>query len=287
MEIYYENTEGVRLNLLSETIAIQDIETLFNNEWDYSSATSMIFGGKVKKFYKGVQEKDVTISIVADNEREFTDLCKEIEETIFFDVQVKQPGRLFVNDTYLSCYIFSSQYEEYEDLFYITDRKFKLVTEYPNWVAERNYIVNRNVSLINAVAGLMVTGSGVLNSGTDPDGDLSEETVKAYVKNPLRVPCNFKAKINGPSEWPYLKIGENIYNIDEEIPEGSYIIIDSIKKTCIMYDSSGNAFNVFGYRNPNYYIFEKIQPGINNVEWNEKTAVEFTIYEERGEPLWS
>ena len=109
----------------------------------------------------------------------------------------------------------------------------------------------------------------------------------AYVSNPLRIPCDFKIKINGPSKWPFLKIGDNVYNIDEEIPEGSYLEIDAIKKTCILYDNSGNSRNVFGYRNPDYYIFEKIKPGINSVEWSDSTLLEFTIYEERGEPLWS
>lgn len=287
MEVYYVNSIGDKLDLLSDKIAIQDIDTLFNNEWSYSSATSMIFGGKVKKFYKGVQEKEFTMSLAADSEQEFTELCKEIEDILFYDVHVRKPGRLYVNDTYLLCYIYSSEYVDYEDLFYMTDRKFKLVTEYPNWIAERKYEINRSVSLINAVVGFMITGAGILNSNSDPEGDGDETTTKAYVKNPLRVPCNFKIKIHGPSEWPYLKVGENIYNIDEEIQEGSYIIIDSIKKTCIMYDSSGNERNVFGYRNPDYYIFEKILPGVNAVEWNESTELEFTIYEERGEPLWS
>lgn len=93
MEVYYVNSTGDRLNLLSDKMAIQDIDTLFNNEWSYSGATSMIFGGKVKKFYKGVQEKEFTISLVADNEQEFTELCKEIEDILFYDVHVKNHGR--------------------------------------------------------------------------------------------------------------------------------------------------------------------------------------------------
>lgn len=286
MDIYYINSAGNKLDLLSDKIAIQNIETLFDNEWSYQSATSILFGGKVKKFYKGVQEKELTVSIVADNEEDFTELSKEIEDVLFYDVHMMQPGRLYVNDTYLSCYFFSSVYEEYEDLFYITDRKFKIVTEYPKWIAERYYQINRSISMQNAVAGFMLTGSAVLNrsSAVDSKGDDKES---AYVSNPLRIPCNFKIKINGPSEWPFLKIGDNVYNIDEEIPEGSYLEIDAIKKTCILYDNSGNSRNVFGYRNPDYYIFEKIKPGINSVEWSDSTLLEFTIYEERGEPLWS
>lgn len=286
MDIYYINSAGNKLDLLSDKIAIQNIETLFDNEWSYQSATSILFGGKVKKFYKGVQEKELTVSIVADNEEDFTELSKEIEDVLFYDVHMMQPGRLYVNDTYLSCYFFSSVYEEYEDLFYITDRKFKIVTEYPKWIAERYYQINRSISMQNAVAGFMLTGSAVLNRSSAVDSK-EDDKESAYVSNPLRIPCNFKIKINGPSEWPFLKIGDNVYNIDEEIPEGSYLEIDAIKKTCILYDNSGNSRNVFGYRNPDYYIFEKIKPGINSVEWSDSTLLEFTIYEERGEPLWS
>lgn len=286
MKIYYINSAGKRLNFFSDKIAIQDIESLFGNEWSYSSVTSMIFGGKVKKLYKGVQEKEVTLSLVAKNEQEFTELCSEIEDILFYDVHVMQPGRLYVNDTYLTCYFYSSTYEEYEDLFYITDRKFKIVTEYPNWIAERTYKINRSISMQNSTVGFAIAGTAILNNTTDI-GMSEDEVEKAYVKNPLMIPCNFKIKINGPSEWPFLKIGENIYNIDEEITEGSYIEIDSIKKTCILHEQSGDTRNVFGYRNPDYYIFEKILPGVNKVEWSDKTELEFTIYEERGEPLWS
>lgn len=286
MDIYYVNSNGKKLDFLSDKIAIQNIDTLFNNDWSYSSAISMIFGGKVKKLYKGVQEKELTVSLVANSKEDFTQLCRNIEDILFFDVHKMQPGRLYVNDTYLSCYFVSSSYEEYEDLFYMTDRKFKIVTEYPNWIAERRYKIDRSISMLNAVTGYMLAGSAVLNHTAFMDDDEGGMDT-AYIKNPLMIPCNFKVRIHGPSEWPFLKIGENIYNIDEEIPEGSYLEIDSIKKTCILHDSFGNERNVFGYRNPDYYIFEKINPGINSVEWSDSTALEFTIYEERGEPLWS
>ena len=287
MDIYYINSAGDRLDLLSDKIAIQEPETLFKNTWEYSAATSMIFGGKVKKFYKSAQEKDFTISIVADNQEDFTELCKQIEDVVFYDLQVKSPGRLYVNETYLTCYIFESEYTEYEDLFYMTDKKFTLITEYPNWIVEHVYTVNKNVSLINAVAGLAVTGRALLNTGVDPDNDDSGETTKAFVRNTQKVPCNFRVKMNGPSEWPHLVVGDNTYNFDYEIPEGAYILVDSIKKTCTLHESDGSVTNVFGYRDPDYYIFEKIASGVNEIQWNERNVVEFTIYEERGEPLWS
>lgn len=287
MEIYYINSAGDKLNLLSDKIAIQRPESLFENKWGYSSATSMIFGGKVKKFYKGVQEKKITISVVADNQEDFTAICREIEDIIFYDVQVKKPGRLFVNETYIDCYFFEASYSDYEDLFYITDREFTIVTEYPNWISEHTYVINKNVSLINAVAGLAVTGKAILNTNTDPNNDDSGETTKSYVRNGQKFPCNFRIKMNGPSEWPHLVVGDNIYNFDYAIPDGSYILVDSIKKTCILYGIDGTEINVFGYRDPDYYIFQKIKSGVSEVEWNERNPVEFTIYEERGEPLWS
>lgn len=284
MEIYYINSNGVKLDFLSGKIAIQDIDTLFDNEWSYATATSMIFGGKVKKFYKACQEKEFTVSIFCDSEEEFTNLSKEIEDVLFYDTWMKTPGRLYVNDTYLSCFIYSSEYSDYEDLFFSADRKFKLVTEYPNWVAERGYLISRTFTGTTTTLGFCVVGLGVLNdSGTSSD----ESDIDSRIENPLSIPCNFRIKMHGASEWPYLKVGDNIYNVDVEIPEGGYLVVDSKERTCTLYDSDGNETNVFGYRNPDHYIFEKLPPGVSEVTWGDLTPVEFTVYEERGEPLWS
>lgn len=283
MQIYYENSKGERLDLLSDKIAIQDIETLFENMWEYASTNSMIFGGKIKKFYKGVQTKSITVSLACDSEEEFTELCKEIEDTFFYDVQTNKPGKLYVNSSYLSCYIFESSYTNYEDLFYMTDRSFTIVTEYPNWIEEMRKSITATISTSNAVAGLAVVGRAVAGVDNTP----TTESIEAYINNDQPMPCNYRMTLHGPVDLPMLTIGANIYNIDTYVDDDETLVIDSLEKTALQYDANGIPSNVFHLRDPQYQLFEKIQPGLQEVIYSGISPIDFILYKERGEPSWS
>lgn len=283
MHIFYENSKGERLDLLSENIAIQEIESLFDNVWEYASTNSMIFGGKIKKFYKGVQTKPFILSLACNSEKEFAELNRKIEDVFFYDVQMKTPGRLYVNKSYLSCYVYESSYTNYEDLFYMTDRKFSLVTEYANWVEETKKTISATISTSNAIAGLAVAGRAVVGVDNSP----TIESIEAYIDNSQPMPCNYRMTLHGPVDLPMLTIGENVYNIDTYVDEGEMLIIDSKEKTAYQYSAGGVPKNVFHLRDPEYQLFEKIQPGLQEIIYSGTSPIDFILYKERGEPSWN
>ena len=48
----------------------------------------------------------------------------------------------------------------------------------------------------------------------------------------------------------------------------------------------GQQINAFGARNPDYYIFQLIESGVNAIVWNGTFSWELQMIEERSEPRW-
>lgn len=253
MDIYYINSNDDKVDFLRGNLSIQNIESLFSDEWEYTSINSIIFGGKVKKFFKGLQERNLKLSIFADSEKEFDATMKRLHDVFTYDIRTKQPGRLYVNKSYLECWLFSSTYSEYEDLFYATNKDYKIVAERPMWTTELTTTINGGTSVIT---------------------------------NELDLPMPVSLAIRGPHDAPSVEIGDNVYSINYAIPEGGYIHIDGIKRTATLHYPDGTEQNVFGYRDTAYNLFEQLPPGAHEVTFNGTNPITITLFSERGEPSW-
>lgn len=106
------------------------------------------------------------------------------------------------------------------------------------------------------------------------------------IENPNSVPCDFSITIQGYVDRPEVQIGDNVIAFDLEVPYGAFLTVDSSKKTAIMTLANGEQVNVFGARDPDYYLFERIKEGKNTVTWNGSFLWEIRMLEERSEPRW-
>lgn len=253
MDIYYINSKGDKVDFLRGNLAIQNIENLFSDEWEYTSINSITFGGKVKKFFKGLQERNLKLSVFADSEKEFDETMKRLHDVFTYDIRTKQAGKLYVNKSYLECWFFSSSYSEYEDLFYATDKDYKLVSGRPIWTTE--------------------TETTISSSGLT-------------VINTSNLPMPLSLIIRGPHDAPHVEVGDNIYDINYSIPEGGYIHIDGISRTATLHYPDGTEQNVFGYRDTDYNLFEQLPPGAHEVVFSGTNPITITLFNERGEPSW-
>ena len=277
MRIYYKNSRNEIVDFLSDKIAIQEIETLFNFEWEYSSVDSAEFGGKIDDIYKDTEEKEFTLSIFADDEADFDAVCAQILSVFEYDVRMRQPGRLYVGDYYVECYVISAEYTEFEDLMYATDKKFSAVIPYPAWIRETNYdFVPMDVS----------ENETDLDYSYDYPYDYSNELRQKKIINGNFVPSNFEIIIDGPCIDPMISIGGQIYEVETELENGEYLVINSMKKKVYKVLEDGTQETQFSFRNRDYYIYEKIPEGANNVIWNSDFKFTVTILEERSEPRW-
>lgn len=282
MKVSYINSKGEKIDFLSNKIAIQNIESLFVDKWEYSSMASINFGGKIKKFYKGLAELPVKLSIVADTEKEFSALMKRLHDVFTYDIRTKQSGRLYVNDSYLECWFYSSSYSEYEDLFYITDKDYTLVTPRPMWITERKYVLDPSIPINNSVVDYAIVDYALVDTDKRP-----MEVVTSIISNEQDLPVPITIDIQGYASAPRIEIGDNIYDINIEIPENGHLLIDGLNKYATLYDQDGDESNAFGYRDSDYDLFAEIPPGAHEVLFNGTSPTVITLYEERGEPSWT
>lgn len=106
------------------------------------------------------------------------------------------------------------------------------------------------------------------------------------IANAGSIPCDFIITIQGYADSPIITIGDNTYTVNVEVPYGANLVIDSTQKTVIITLADGTKINAFGARDPDYYLFERIESGKNAVTWDGSYLWELLMIEERSEPRW-
>ena len=89
--------------------------------------------------------------------------------------------------------------------------------------------------------------------------------------------------IYGQAVNPRIVINGYAYVLYTTIPAGSYVIIDSRKRTITLY-TAGQKTNLFNFRNKTDSIFKRIPGGNLTIVWDATFGVDITIFHERSEP---
>ena len=273
MDIFYLNNAGKKINMDGFPIAIQDPENLFAYEWDYETKKSTI-----TSFTKDVAVKNVTLSIFADSKVEFGEIMNNICAVTEADIISLSPGKLYVNGYYMECYINASEYTEYEEDFYTTDKKVQIVTAHPFWIKEELFSFARITNVI--------FDSDGLDYDIGYSYDYSNSLVNQKIINNHYAASDFEMTIYGSCENPHISIGAHTYTVAASLITGEFIKINSITKKIYKVKNNGENINLFHYRGRDFNIFEKIPTGILNVAWGGGFGFDIKLLQERSEPEW-
>lgn len=274
--IFYENSEGIKLNLLRSPYRLQTAD-FFNYSWEYSSITGQMNGGKITKFKQGIKSKQATLGIMGRNEEEYYAAVDGFYETVERDVINLTPGKLWIGDYYLECYIFSSQKESWEDGIEVLDNTINIVTEYPFWISKNIYTFHsygtsssNNKRYVSRYPYRYANGMN-----------------NTYIINPHFTDSNFTLIVYGPVVNPKVSIGGQSYLVNIVLEAGEYLEIDSRAGTVVKVTINGERVDAFHNREKKRTFFKKIQTGRQNVVWTGKFDFDLILYEERSEPKWS
>lgn len=281
-ELYYESNyrsggAPVTIDFLGDYVMAQDIETLFKSSWDYTESnynTSHILG-----FYKKLQEKTLTVSIMASDEKTYDQLMDRMHSAFEYDVRNVTPGKLWCNSFYLPCYITETEYEDFEEFFEAVEKKLTISTERACWMKEiqKDFFSDEQEE----------APEEFLDFEYDFEYDFSEDKQnRGNIENKSAFPAEWEIVINGPATNPQIQIGETFVQVDTAVGDGEYLAINSQKKTIVQTNIAGKKINKFGYRGTDGYVFRKIDAGNNIITWSGKFTWTLTIFEERSEPRW-
>ncbi len=229
-------------------------------------------------FYKPLEEREITLSIFANDTDEFENVLNELHRIFEEDIADNFPGKLIIGEYYLKCYIIAGSYEEYEEDFKATDIKVTVAAERWIWLKEchHEYVWNKTTD---------TAGRGYPH-GYDYDYTMGNGKI-ATIQNTHFAPCNFVLKIRGYVLNPAVTIGNRIYRVNEVVQKNEILTIDTRNKTIVLTKNNGVQVNTYAKRDKSNYIFEPIPAGEQRLYWNSNYNFEITLYEERSEPKWT
>lgn len=268
--IYYESHTGQVLNLVESPYHLQTAD-LFDYTWEPYTES-----GYITAFEKTVTMKKATLTITADSPEEYYEAINQFYEIAELDVLNMTPGKLYIGNQYLLCYIMTSEKVEWESGIEQLDAEISFVTDYPYWVTEQSKefkmseaTSSNNKKYHNRYAHRYANGL----TNTD-------------IANEHFSDVNFLMRIHGPCVNPTIIIGGYPYSVSIVLEDREYLEINSRDGTVIKTMLAGQKVNAFHNRSKKDDVFRKIRPGLQSVNWSGKFDFDLTLYKERGEPRW-
>jgi len=254
---------------------------IFENEWAYEyDSMSGINGVKITSFNKKLAEKDLKLEVFADSEEHYASIVESFHESCEKDIINLTPGKLFVNNYYIQCYISGSQYGEYDENFYAVEKTISIVTEYPFWCQD---VVTSFYKKEEA----LLDGETLDYPRVYPYDYKRSDDAGSNLLNNHYAPCDFQMCIQGACVEPDITIGGHLYEVKTTVSDNEYLIIDSRFNTVKKYDKYGNEFDVFNSRNKESDLFQKIPVGNSLTVWSGEFSFDVTLFYERSEPKWT
>lgn len=147
------------------------------------------------------------------------------------------------------------------------------------------------------------SGSEVDNETLDYPHDYGHDYGTSSVSGvtidvPGVTPCDLRLRVYGHAVSPYVRIGENTYQVNVTVPDGAILTVDTTRKGSMLGDSVtlrgryGDVADVFskrtrGSEGSGSYIYELVRPGLQNVSWPQSFGVDVTLIERRGGLPWT
>lgn len=270
IKIFYENHKGSRLDLMEESHRIVADDSLQIYQWEYeSSSSNYSMGGRIERFHRKIVEKTIQITITGDIQQSIDEMLGVTE----VDIKSLIPGRLYVNDCYLKCYIASGKNSgEWVPGVDFLRRDMTLVIVYPFWIREKS----RSYGIQQEKVGKKYPYK---YSCRYPASYGSSLTNSHYTES------EFRMTIHGPCVNPDIYIGGHRYALGLTLLSGEDVTIDSAAGTIEKADVYGNKENRFDSRIGDG-IFTPISSGTSNIQWDGRFTWEITLFQERSEPVW-
>lgn len=271
MNIFYLNHLNKRLDLDSENIILQ-YQELFDYSWDVNTQNN-----RISSFTRENATIPITVTVTADTEDEYIDILHEFHSVIEEDIISCVPGRLYIGNQYLTCYISGDIKQDAFMGVPIQVKNLTVVTDAPFWVSE---------SLFSFQSEGVLSSDNKRYPGAYPYR-YANGLGSAYIVNPHYTDANFLLTIYGPVTNPMISIGGNAYLVNTILEAEERLEIDSREETVIKVMMFGERINAFHNRQKGRTFFKKIPPGRQVVSWPGNFNWDLIMYEERSEPKWS
>lgn len=279
IDFRFVNSNGRKINLNEAPYIGLMPNELFSFEWSYTTQGQAV--QKIVQFEKRMIKKPFKVVISGNSDKEYRENLDKFLQLTDVDINNLKMGRLYVNDYYLECYIFSSA----KSSRYIGTNKTliecTIICENGNWQSDEKWMFRAGLGGESGET----TGNGIIYP-YDYKYDYSAPFGRNTIINESYLDTDFELIFYGANLDPTITIGGNDYHINYELGADDYLTINSRTKTCTVTKYNGEKVNVFMYRDRDWNIFEKIKSGGNLVILPHNQSVDVTLFYERSEPFW-
>ena len=232
--------------------------------------------------FKEPTEKKLEMVILGDTEAQRNSAVDALNSIIEADVYDNMPGIIRIGSWYCYGYITASESTNWQYDRPVICKTITLLNERQAW-----YNILKRTSYGNTIKAEADAIDKQYEDCYGYDYDYTNAVDSQLIlTNPSVNESEFILTIEGPATTPYLQIGDNVYHITANVPDGALLVIDSTKKTAIMTLADGTLLNMFSARDSAYYIFKRIASGQNPVVYDGTFLWQLDVIEERSEPRW-
>lgn len=296
-KIKYVNSRGESIVFGEHGIYVNE-NTLRDWEWEYNDTYGRIRGLRRKK-----NERTLPVQIWAESESRGVAIKNRLHDITEVDVVAGSPGRLYVGDWYLPCYVIKSVKGDYLASKRSLAVTLTLAVDSGSWYCtETINFSDQGSGLTSAVVGKALVGfaqvgdSGVSTAAANtetgsypydyPTG-YSFSTHTDYLVNDCAADAAWKIIVHGPAANPAITIGDTVHRLNYTIPAGAYAEIDSRERSIVLHTAGGATASLFRYRDKVDDIFATVPSGSHFITWNGDYAFSVELYKERSEPEWT
>lgn len=258
---------GINNNRINES-AIRDYT------WSYDSKYE-----RVAVFYVGLSSRTITATLFnrAGKNGEMYTEAERLYAIVEKDVKTMNQGKLYVGDYYINAFIIGSSKKKYSNGVVI-QLELTVLSDFI-WRKEVTQMFN--------------IGNEVPHNFLDYPYDYEYDYTLDYMGDRFFsdsiTDFDFELVVQGPAINPTITVGDAVYRVLMDLDNGEYITINSVKKTVIYTNTSGQRANVFDLRDREYNIFRKmpVEGGVSIVDIPDEIGVSLTAFVERSEPKWT
>lgn len=293
-KIKYVNSRGEVLNFGENGVYVNENDL---RDWEWSYNTDY---GRIRQFRRSSITRTLPVQIWATSEEKGLEVKNRLHDVTEVDVIAETPGRLYIGDCYMKCYVVGSTKSNYLTSRNILSVDLMIAASEGVWYQESVFWFGDRADLDLAEVGTALVGFArvgsrdVTSEGTAvydygyPRGYRSaQEQHSDRVVNNFLVPCGFRLEINGPASNPEIIIGDSSHKLNCRAEVGQTIVVDSRERTIKIVRADGSETNAFRYRDKKADVFATIEPGAHAISWNGDFLFNLTLYKERSEPLWT
>lgn len=283
LSVRYVNHEGASFTLQGDGLTFLDVLPLYEYEWSYELVNDVSgMGGAAMGFSRFPRTLELELRMRGFTRAQFIQQMNDLHAVTDADALSGQPGRLYVGDQYMVCFLaVSATVESAPRLGNFATQTITVLAVRPFWCTEQQYTFNPAAAEEESPEDMGKKynlrypyryGSGLAAS---------------VIKNTHYAPAPAIIVIYGPASNPSVQIGNVIYNVDVVLTASQRLVIDGTENRIYTVGSDGTETNVFNARNKAYDIFSPVPVGESPVLYSGDFLMTITLVQQRSQLKWT